>query len=117
MDWILNNPNESLGNLLKQIRDRNLPQSLINMVGKIEPESGDGDCIKLLLCKGAPFIWGMQKAITQKIDGVPSDDVDDEATKKNDRVAQMLKHVPDLNEFKIHGDACETRYNNCKIFD
>lgn len=118
IDWILNNPNENLGNLLKQIRDNKLPQYLIEMVEKIEGKQGDGDCVKLLLCKSAPFIWGMQKAIIERIDGVLADDADNEVIlKKKDRMSQMFKHIPELDEFKIHGDACELRYSKCIIFD
>lgn len=115
MDWILTNPNEQLNKLLVQVRDKNLPQTLIEMVKSMEKRTGDGDCIKLLICKTAPYVWGMQKAIHERIDGVVEEDR--VSSKSGNRLDFMFKYIPDLDEFKIHGDACEEKYVGCQIYD
>lgn len=63
-------------------------------------------------CKTSPFIWGMQKAVSDRMDDEP-----DENIGKADRVSSLFKYIPDVDEFKMNADGCENRYTNCKIYD
>lgn len=115
MEWLMDNTNEKFTSLMVHVRDKNLPKNLIEMVNKLEKQPGEAECIKLFLCKSSPFITGMQRAINERLDG-ESNNIADEELYKKDRVGILFKYIPDLNEFKIHGAACEDRYNNCNIY-
>lgn len=119
------------------MRDANLPQRVIDLVGTLEEKNGDADCLKLLVCKSAPFVAGMQRAISGKLDedvdgladmrsneeneidddnvnNSDNDDVDD-GHKDESMMNAFFKFLPDLNEFRKNSDLCETKYNNCTI--
>lgn len=100
------------------VRDKNLPQRLVDIVGELEQNAGDADCVKLLLCKSAPFVWGMQRAIAERIDGVEEDseeDEDEKAGQGGNRIEAFFKYLPEMKEFRHHGDGCNERYNSCAV--
>lgn len=102
---------------LQEVRDRNLPDKLIEMVKGMEESAGETECVKLLLCKLKPFIWSMQKAVINKIDQQQERNNDDnESKKKHNRKTILFKYLPDLSEFKNNGIECEDKYNSCKLF-
>lgn len=138
LDWLLENKSTSFSKLLVDVRDANLPQRVIDLVGTLEEKSGDADCLKLLVCKSAPFVAGMQRAISGKLeegddgtavvgsneeneiddDNVNNSDSADDADdiKDESMMNAFFKFLPDLNEFRKNSDLCETKYNNCTIF-
>lgn len=132
-DWILNQQtnNEHLSNQMVSIHDKTLPERLAKSIDdKSERNDSTKDCIKLLLCKSAPFVWGMQRAITTRTSnkntdpGHYEDEVDENdggndtqrRTQTDNRLDGFFKHMPSVDEFKSHGDACEARYTACNIF-
>lgn len=101
---------------MQEVRDRSLPDKLIEMVKGMEESAGETECVKLLLCKLKPFIWSMQKAVINKIDQQQESNNDNESKKKHNRKTILFKYLPDLSEFKNNGIECEDKYNSCKLF-
>lgn len=131
LDWILNQQPVSslLSQQLLDVRHRDLPQQVVQSIARAEDDTGENastDCIKLLVCKSAPIIWGMQRAVFESIDGKSkneavdaANDNGDEAThtrNKANTINEYFKYLPGVDEFKQHGDGCEDRYSGCKIF-
>lgn len=127
LDWILDqqSTNSLLSQQLLDVRNRNLPQQVVQSIsGSDAGEDGSADCIKLLVCKSAPIIWGMQRAVFERIDGTADEKTvsdDDRETvemnnNKQNKINDYFKYLPAVAEFKKHGDACEDRYTRCKIF-
>lgn len=83
------------------------------MFTSMEEKNGDANCIKLLVCKISPLIWGMQRACNNTIE---PDEQTDEIDESNNRgLNSFYKYLPDMQEFSSHGDACESRYDGCKV--
>ncbi|XP_055380545.1 uncharacterized protein LOC129611424 [Condylostylus longicornis] len=112
-DWILENPSEELKKLLQQIRDEKLPEYFISQINEIEKESGEGDCIKILICKIQPFFWSMQKQVIKRIDGIQNEENESE---NDNRTDVFYKYLPTLNDFKKHGDLCEKKFPKCNFY-
>lgn len=119
-DWILKkqSTNSMFSKQLIDVKDKNLPQRIVRSIDSGKGSDSDTACTKLLLCKCAPIIWGMQRAVFDKNDS--NDDADekideDKATGVN-RLDGFFKHLPDVEEFKKHGYECEIRYSDCKVF-
>lgn len=135
IDWIFqqSKSNPLISQHLDTMLDKNLPDRIVELVD-YDDDNGDGtgdgmkpktntDCIKQLLCKTAPFIWGMQNAISTKIsdtDAEPNEADDASSTSPPDNVDDRLnafyKYLPSIAEFTKHGMTCENQYKNCKIF-
>ncbi|XP_055690294.1 uncharacterized protein LOC129793859 [Lutzomyia longipalpis] len=114
LDWILTNPSPHLNKLMNDARDRNLPQRLVELVtGGQSSKWTEGECILRLLCKSSPFVWAMQRVIGDRIDGV---DQQENETQNGSLLETIMKNLPDAKEFDLHGDACEERYPNCRVY-
>lgn len=143
INWILNQSktNAFLSQQIELMLDRNLPDRIVQLV-----DDGNGaaaaataalsrqrtDCIKQLLCKTAPFIWSMQRAVSAKINtnsdtetndtdadaDAPSSDANSETNDDADdyRLKTFSKYLPTDREFMKHGVNCENQYNDCKLF-
>lgn len=133
--WVLEQRKNSpfLSKHIDAMLDKNLPERLINIV-----DNGDGrddtstdtsiDCVKQLLCKTAPFIWSMQKAVSSQMnnsgtettttDDTFNDNAKSAETSANDdnHMNVFFKYLPTFDEFKNHGVTCEDQYRQCKIF-
>lgn len=125
LDWILDQQasNSMLSQQMQHLRERNLPQQVVQSIVRAENESGasgSADCVKLLVCKSAPIIWGMQRAVFERIDGKTEADANEEggSTTKlsGNGIDEYFKYLPSVTEFKKHGNACEDRYSGCKVF-
>lgn len=131
--WIVeqSKSNPYLTQQIETMLERDLPERIIRMVdngNNVNEESSkkNTDCIKQLLCKTAPFIWSMQKAISTKIneseielkeadDPVANDGKSDSAD--NDyHTKAFYKYLPSVDEFTHHGVTCENQYTECKLF-
>lgn len=118
-DWILGSKSPLLQTALAAVRDRHLTGRLIDGIGTLERNAGEADCIKLLLCKCSPFVWGMQRSIGDRIDGGNESDeqppLDDDGV--NPRAANRLdgffRHLPAMREFRENGNECERRHAAC----
>lgn len=126
LDWILDSKSPMLASILSGVRDRRLPDRMIAAIGALERRPGEVGCIKLLLCKCAPFVWGMQQSIGERLDGADpkttadkddDDNDDDDGDDNNDasggRLSEFFKHLPRLEEFRKNGDECERRHAAC----
>lgn len=101
----------------QDVRDHELLNKLIFMVKDMNYKAGDADCVLLLLCKLKPFVWSMQKAITERIVGDEKQHADDMNNRANtDRMSIFFKYVPSLEEFKNNGVECEDAFKTCKLF-
>lgn len=112
---------------LQAIRDRDLPERLIAGIGALEQRTDEAGCIKLLLCKCAPFVWGMQRSIAERLDGVdgststasadnakqPHDAPNNDDGSFTARLDGFFKHLPALSKFRENGAECERRHAAC----
>ncbi|XP_059611811.1 uncharacterized protein LOC132258497 [Phlebotomus argentipes] len=112
LDWILTNSSPHLNRLMMDARHSNLPQRLVELVAAGQSGWTEGECILRLLCKTSPFVWAMQRAIGDRIDGP----AEDNQTENEGILDTIMKHLPDGKEVDLHGDACEERYPNCRVY-
>ncbi|XP_031636173.1 uncharacterized protein LOC116349060 [Contarinia nasturtii] len=133
--WILeqrkNNP--FLSKHIDAMLDKNLPERLVNMVdngnGRDDTSTdANSDCVKQLLCKTAPFIWSMQKAVSSRMnnsdtEASTTDDLFNDnaksaenSTDDGNHMNAFFKYLPTFDEFKNRGVTCEDQYKECKIF-
>ncbi|XP_030373411.1 uncharacterized protein LOC115623272 [Scaptodrosophila lebanonensis] len=124
IDWFLQRPGKHTKKLVQQIMDRELPDRIVNMIEQREndPDGGDAGCLKLLMCKSSPIIWGMQKSLKQRLRrSLPTEkEEEEEDPKGNDETEQesnsyfntgiFFQHLPSIAEFREHGEQCEARY-------
>lgn len=125
-DWIVEKQTSDieLSSQLDALQHRDLTERMVRSIDEqnIRNETNT-DCIKLLLCKSAPFVWGMQRAIATQIQEKSADYVNHEEeidsnangheSDANTGLNAFFKHLPDVEEFKNHGDACEAQYKLC----
>lgn len=95
---------------MKSVRQRELPQRLVDIVAELEARPGEADCVKLLVCKSAPIVWGMQRSVGDLIDGVV-EGTDEE----RDRLDGFFRYLPEMNEFRANGGQCEERFKKCEL--
>lgn len=102
----------------QDVRDRELPNKLISMVQQMNHKADDADCVLLLLCKLKPFVWGMQKAVDERIeaDGGRKRRNNDDVQPDVDHNNIFFKFIPSAEEFKNNGVECEESYRTCKLF-
>ncbi|CAH0561028.1 unnamed protein product [Brassicogethes aeneus] len=100
-DWLLGN--SRVANLLTYTNDKNLPNQVIEYLkeNSLDEETG---CLQLLVCKGSPFIWNMQKALKNS---------GNETVPKGPKA--MFAHLPSIEEVADYGDRCERRHPYCKF--
>lgn len=88
----------------------------MNIVAALEARPGEADCVKQLLCKSAPIVWGMQRSIGNRIDGVVDEETGDGAkTKHGNRLDGFFRYLPEMAEFRSNGGECERRYTECEL--
>lgn len=105
-DWILDKVSNGMNLYGDTIRNKKLPDILTSIVDDMETEQGQGDCIKMLLCKSSPFIWKMQDTFINYVDGKQVKDGED----------AMFGKLPGIDEYKAHGKICEERFGKlCNI--
>lgn len=128
-DWIVEKQtsDNELSGQLEELQHRDLTERMVRSIddGNIRNETNT-DCIKLLLCKSAPFVWGMQRAIGTQIREKSGDyeDIEEEndansngrESDANTGLNAFFKHLPNVEEFKNHGDACEAQYKLCTLY-
>lgn len=88
------------------IRNKKLPDILTSIVEDMETEKGQGDCIKMLLCKSSPFIWKIQDTFINYVDGKQGKAGED----------GMFENLPGIDEYKANEKICEERFGSlCNI--
>ncbi|EDW80119.1 uncharacterized protein Dwil_GK23832 [Drosophila willistoni] len=115
IDWFLERPpNGHTKQLLNQIMDSELPERIVDMIeSKESSQTGnEAACLKLLMCKSSPIIWGMQKSLKKRLSGISESEMDDYNQGDNSyfNTGVFFKHLPTMDEFREHGSSCEIRY-------
>lgn len=87
--------------MFSHIKDKDLPEKIVLYVK--EKSSEETDCLQLLICKGAPFVWGMQKALDHGVN----------ASVKGGYT--LNTYLPSLEEVIDHGLRCEEKHPFCII--
>ncbi|EDV96478.1 uncharacterized protein LOC6557503 [Drosophila grimshawi] len=107
IDWFLRRPGAHTQRMLRRIMDHDLPEHVVDMIASKEsPDGNEVACLKLLMCKSSPIIWGMQDSLKKRLAGEPEEP--DEQSYMNANM--FFKYLPSLSEFKEHGVGCETRF-------
>lgn len=110
MDWFTNN--QKLKKLIESAKDENLPEKIIGYVQDRASED-DTACIQLLICKTAPFIWGMQQSLNVSPSSKPK-------SKKKEKLKAsdpMFKTLPTMENVIENGDQCEDKYPMCQYLE
>ncbi|KAJ3630560.1 hypothetical protein MTP99_011752 [Tenebrio molitor] len=97
LDWMMSSP--QVIRMFSHIKDKSLPDHIIMYI-KERALDEDTDCVQLLVCKGAPFIWGMQKVL-------------DNSTVKGAK--SLYAHLPSLDEVVEHADLCDKKHPYCFV--
>ncbi|EDW36749.1 GL18431 [Drosophila persimilis] len=112
IDWFLQRPGTHSKRLLGRIMDRDLPEHILDMIeSKEDLERGhEAGCLKMLMCKSKPIIWGMQNSLKKRLAGEP--ELPEEQENHNFfNKGIFFKFLPSLKDFKEHSAGCETRFN------
>ncbi|XP_065359761.1 uncharacterized protein LOC135953711 [Calliphora vicina] len=123
IDWFLQNSSNKMKRILKEATHNNLADKLTDMIANYESKQGQGACLKMLVCKSSPFIWGMQKSIKQHIE--PKDkkqsaeeDLNADTEKQLFSVQHFFTHLPSVDEYREYGEKCEKLYSiHCNTTD
>ncbi|XP_022213820.2 uncharacterized protein LOC111068573 [Drosophila obscura] len=115
IDWFLQRPGAHSKRLLGRIMDKELPEHILDMIeSKEDREMGhEAGCLKMLMCKSKPIIWGMQNSLKKRLAGEPElPEEQDNHSFFNKGI--FFKYLPSLKDFKEHSADCETRfYEEC----
>ncbi|XP_075161952.1 uncharacterized protein LOC142234667 [Haematobia irritans] len=114
-DWFLQNPSKQMKSLLDQAIDTNLSDKIIKMIENHETTGNERSCLKMLICKSSPFIWGMQKSVKNRIRGDDKENIESiksEETQRPYDVESLYTHMPSLDEFRDHAVKCDQLYSN-----
>ncbi|XP_030570833.1 uncharacterized protein LOC115769931 [Drosophila novamexicana] len=107
IDWFLKRPGAHTQRMVRRIMDRQLPEYIVDMIeSKETPDGNEAACLKLLMCKSSPIIWGMQNSLKKRLAGEPEEFDEDSYMNAN----AFFKYLPSLDEFKEHGAGCESRF-------
>lgn len=101
LDWMMSTT--QVIQLFENIKDKGLPQEIIMYIKERSLDEDTG-CVQLLVCKSAPFVWGMQKVLDRSTN---------RTTKKGFK--SMYGYLPTLEEVIDHGDACDKKHPYCLI--
>ncbi|TMW44234.1 hypothetical protein DOY81_010686, partial [Sarcophaga bullata] len=125
IEWFLQNPSNKMKRILKDATHTNLADKLTDMIASYETEQGQGSCLKMLICKSSPFIWGMQKSIRKHIQphiGQETENTDDDNENKQEtddlskekpifNTQHFFVHMPSIEEFQNYSEKCEKLYS------
>lgn len=101
LDWILTHANAA--QIIEAAKDHNLPNQMVEYVKERDLDE-DTDCVQLLICKSAPFIWGMQKTLNTSND-------------KSSKGPQILyNNLPTVDQVAEHEETCESKHPYCLIY-
>ncbi|XP_070493315.1 uncharacterized protein [Chironomus tepperi] len=108
-NWMLQN--EKVSNLLVDARDKDLSEKLMSNI-KERNKNNSADCVLMLFCKMKPFIWGMQKALNDKLSG--KEPIGNKKTgEEPDKIAIFFEYLPTFDEFKTNSVTCEDDHRGC----
>ncbi|XP_024218369.1 uncharacterized protein [Halyomorpha halys] len=102
--WIFENSPMEARELVKQATERTLPEKLIEAVRDSSPMSTD--CVELLICKGAPLMWSMQRALSRP----PGPNWTTLSP-----LDRMYAGFPPLEQVADQAAVCDVRFPACRI--
>lgn len=73
------------------------------------------DCVLMLFCKLKPFIWGMQRALNDRLEEKNNSN-GKYSFEEPERVAVFFQYLPTFDEYKRNSAACEVENKRCKLF-
>ena len=79
-------------------------------------KNNSADCVLMLFCKMKPFIWGMQKALNDKLNNGKEQTGNRRTAEEPDKIAIFFEYLPTFDEFKTNSVTCENDYKVCKLF-
>ncbi|XP_045479645.1 uncharacterized protein LOC123684430 [Harmonia axyridis] len=97
LDWIREKP--EIKSKMSYMTNPDLPNDIVEYI-KERSLDENTDCIQLLICKTAPFIWGMQKSLKDE-------------NSKVSGIAALFQYLPTSEEFLSNGDRCEKLHPYC----
>lgn len=106
--WTITDHQRKLPSLIAGAQDNKLLEYLVEPISTMQQSTTDGECIKLLLCKTAPFVWRMQDAVMKSIQGQA-----DEDRQQTDGSPFNILSV--WKEYKQHSKFCQRRYSHCNV--
>lgn len=116
IEWFLQNSSGKMKRILKEATQNDLADKITDMITNYESKQGQAACLKMLVCKSSPFIWGMQKSIRKHIE--PKDkkenenlDREDKSDKRLFNVQNFFTHLPSIEEYRENGVKCEKLYS------
>ncbi|XP_046808182.1 uncharacterized protein LOC124420148 [Lucilia cuprina] len=116
IEWFLQNSSRKMKRVLQQATNSDLAEKLTDMITNYESTNGQAACLKMLVCKSSPFIWGMQKSIKKHIE--PKSKEADIAEENEDNVESsffnvqhFFTHLPSIDEYRAYGSKCEKQYS------
>lgn len=126
IDWYLENPDEGMRRTLDDALDTRLTDRITEMIEYVEKrDGGQGGCMKLLMCKSSPIIWGMQRSVSERVTGKAANTTDGSASRKEKVQPKKIfstnvffAHFPTIEEFHKHGVVCDERFRkDCNLDD
>ncbi|XP_017005507.2 uncharacterized protein [Drosophila takahashii] len=113
IDWFMQRSDRHSKRLIRDIMDRDLPEYIVDMIeSKEKPEEGrNAGCLKLLMCKGKPIIWGMQESLKKRLAGEPGEPEEAEESDSYFNKRIFFKYLPSLKDFRVHSASCEAKYH------
>ncbi|CAD7006642.1 uncharacterized protein LOC105664882 [Ceratitis capitata] len=120
IDWYLENPDEGMRRTLDDALDSELAERITQMIANVEQQSGgQGGCLKMLMCKSSPIIWGMQRSVSERVAGKATNATEPEAPSKEGMQPKKIfssevffAHFPTLQEFRKHSTVCDERFRD-----
>ncbi|XP_037815614.1 uncharacterized protein LOC119606253 [Lucilia sericata] len=116
IEWFLQNSSRKMKRVLQQATHTDLAEKLTDMITNYESAHGQAACLKMLVCKSSPFIWGMQKSIKKHIEPKGKEtEIDDEEDNNAEssffNVQHFFTHLPSIDEYRAYGSKCEKQYS------
>ncbi|KAF7992386.1 hypothetical protein HCN44_001711 [Aphidius gifuensis] len=96
LKFLLNTRNEKIQHLLKQAKNPELPNQLMDNL-----KDPDTSCVRLLMCKASPIILAAQESMENKT---------------TNRKFDITSWLPTKDEFEENGDTCEKNFSDCQVF-
>ncbi|XP_044749118.1 uncharacterized protein LOC123309884 [Coccinella septempunctata] len=97
LDWVIEKP--EVKSKMSYMVNPELPNDIVEYI-KERSLDENTDCIQLLICKSAPFIWGMQRSLTGENSTVGG-------------ISALFQHLPSTEEFLTNGERCEKQHPYC----
>ncbi|KAL1505785.1 hypothetical protein ABEB36_005266 [Hypothenemus hampei] len=100
-NWVLEN--SEIFKLISMITDRKLPEYTIEYVKDHSSTEEENGCVQQMICKISPFIWGMQRALTDTKNSI----------KEKKLLFDLFEYIPNVENIKMQSELCQQKYRLC----